>query len=353
MGSDTLKKRLMLGGLGTALVLVALAVLFAVTTWNAVDRVSIDRSESEGAGGPVASEDENSDEDEEDGEFDTSAFEGRQIFLLVGSDSREQLDDLEDFGAFEGRRADVVMVFIRIEGRAAVLSLPRDLLVSSLCDGSNSKLALMLEGCELINGPSVLTAVVEDLIGEKVDHFAMVDLAGFQEVVDEVGGYEICVRRPVRDPLSGLDLPAGCTIADGEQTLAWLRSRMTEELTEDGWRSLPGMNDLVRNERQREFLIEMMGRLSDFSSPRDIASTASAIAPHVTVDEDISLMGAVDFAWSMKGLGSGAVEELEVPVYDDVTADGTAVLRPSEPIEDIVAQFLSPETAEALSRKSG
>jgi LCP family protein required for cell wall assembly len=244
----------------------------------------------------------------------------------------------------------VVMVFIRTGDRVGVLSLPRDLLVTDRCNGSNSKLALMLEGCRLLNGPSILTAVVEDLIGETVDHFAMIDLAGFQEVVDEVGGYEICVERPVRDGLSGLDLPAGCTRADGSQTLAWLRSRTTEELTEDGWLIMPGMNDLVRNERQREFLVDMMGRLSDFSSPQDIASTASAVAPHVTVDEDMSLMGAVDFAWSMRGLGSGDVEELEVAVYDDVTAQGAAVLRPSEPIDEIVAEFLSPETAQTDPR---
>ena len=343
----------MLGGLITALILLGLALAFAISTWNAVNRVSIDQSDQEGSGGPVASEDEEQSDGVEDHAQDMSDFEGRQVFLLVGSDSREELEDLENFGDFEGRRADVVMVFLRTEGRAAVLSLPRDLEVTSRCDRSQTKLAVMLEGCQLLNGPTVLSSVVEDLIGEQVDHFAMVDLAGFQEVVHEVGGYEICVRRPVRDPLSGLDLPAGCTMADGEQTLAWLRSRMTEELTDSGWRKMAGMNDLVRNERQREFLIDMMGRLSDFSSPQDIASTASAVAPHVTVDEGMSLMGAVNFAWSIRGLGSGDVEELEVPVYDDVAQDGTAILRPSQPIDEIVAEFLSLETAQAGSGAAG
>ncbi|HVR79784.1 MAG TPA: hypothetical protein VMS99_15510, partial [Acidimicrobiia bacterium] len=135
--------------------------------------------------------------------------------------------------------------------------------------------------------------------------------------------------------------------------LAWLRSRYTQELTDNGWRPLPGMNDLVRNERQREFLIDLMGRLSDFSSPQAIASTASAVAPYVTVDSQLSLMGAVDFAWSLRGLGSGAVEELEVPVYDDVGIGGTAVLRASEPVDEIVAEFLSMETAGDSSTRSG
>jgi len=353
MGTTHLNKRLMLGGLAAGLILIALALAFALSTWGAVDRVAIGRPEVEGSGGAVASEGASGSAQPVDSEGTVDDFEGLQVVLLVGSDSREDLQDLEDFGSFEGRRADVVMVFLRVGSRAGVLSLPRDLVVKNLCDGSDSRLNMMLEGCDdLMNGPTLLTLVVEQLIGEKVDHFAMVDLAGFQHAVDAIGGYEICVRRPVRDLRSGLELPAGCTVADGPQTLAWLRSRSTQELTDNGWRPLPGMNDLVRNERQREFLIDLMGQLSDFSSPQDIASTASAVAPYVTVDSQLSLVGAVDFAWSLRGLGSGAVEELEVPVYDDV-AGGAAVLRASEPVDEIVAEFLSVETAGDSSTRSG
>jgi LCP family protein required for cell wall assembly len=342
----------MLGGLATVLTLVLAALAFALSTWGEVGRVAIDRPEVKGSGGAVASE-EPIGSDSSDGDASAGDFSGPQVVLLVGSDSREDLEDLEDFGAFEGRRADVVMVFLKSSGRIGLLSLPRDLAVESLCDGKETKLAAMLEGCgSLMNGPTLLTLVVEELIGETVDHVAMVDLAGFQEAVDTIGGYEICVSRPVRDPLSGLDLDAGCTKADGEQTLAWLRSRHTQELTEGGWRPMAGMNDLVRNERQRRFLVDVMGRLSDFSSPQDVASTASAVAPFLTVDSDLSLMSAVDFAWSLRGLVSGTVKELEVPVYDDVTRQGAAILRPTGPIEEIVAEFLGAETAEG-SRHAG
>jgi LCP family protein required for cell wall assembly len=192
-----------------------------------------------------------------------------------------------------------------------------------------------------MNGPTLLLTSVEDLIGEPVDHYAMVDLAGFQEVVDRVGGYEICLERPVRDLRADLDLPAGCTLADGAETLAWLRSRHTQELTDNGWRTLPGVNDLMRNQRQRDFLIEMMGRLSDFSSPGALTSAAGALAPYVTVDDQLSLTDAVSLAWIMRGLGLGQITQLEVPVVDHVTDDGSAVLLPATPVEDLVAGFLS------------
>jgi anionic cell wall polymer biosynthesis LytR-Cps2A-Psr (LCP) family protein len=109
---------------------------------------------------------------------------------------------------------------------------------------------------------------------------------------------------------------------------------------------VPGVNDLVRNDRQRTFLIDMMGGVADVTSPQDIAQVARAVAPFVTVDSDLSLMDAVDIAYTMRGLGSGSVTELKIPVYDDTTSGGAAVLRPSEPVDEIVAEFLSKTAAD-------
>jgi anionic cell wall polymer biosynthesis LytR-Cps2A-Psr (LCP) family protein len=125
-----------------------------------------------------------------------------------------------------------------------------------------------------------------------------------------------------------------------------LRSRHTQELTDDGWRAMPGVNDLVRNERQRAFLIDIMVRMADVSSPQDMAQAAQAVAPYVTVDADLSLVDAVNLALTMRGLSSGSVTELSVPVYDETTAGGAAVLRASTPVDEIVAEFLSTTAAE-------
>lgn len=266
---------------------------------------------------------------------------GLQAYLLVGSDSREDLDDPTGFGEFGGNRADVVMVVFKNGADTGLLSIPRDLLVENVCTGTETKVSVVLEGCEVMNGPTQLTLTVEDLIGVPVDHFAMVDLAGFQEAVDAVGGYEICVDNPVRDQRANLELPAGCTDATGAQTLAWLRSRHTQELVDGQWRTVPGINDLVRNERQRQFLIEIMGRVADISSPQDMASVARAVAPFVTVDSELSLVEAVNLAMTMRGLGTSSVTELEVQVYDFVTDDGAAALLPSTPIEELVAEYLA------------
>lgn len=354
MGPSSLKKRWLLVGGIVVLLLLGAAGVFALSTWGEVNRVSIDRPAETGSGPEAISEEADAGDeqpadespDAEEPPLDETPSVGTEVFLLVGSDSRENLDSLEGFGSFGGQRADVVMVLIATDSGAGVLSLPRDLWVESACGSSPTRINEMLGGCgSEMNGPSLLTLSVEQLIGQRVDHFAMVDLAGFQATVDAIGGYEICVENAVRDRRANLELPAGCTNATGEQALAWLRSRRTQELTENGWRTMSGMSDLARNERQRAFMIDIMGRLADFSSPQAVAATARAVAPYVTVDSDLSLMNAVNLAWTMRGLGTGAVAELEVPVRHFTTREGASVLLATTPVDEIVNGFVSPEVA--------
>lgn len=326
-------------------VLVGLTI-FAFVTWRRVDRVEITRT-------PVAQAEEVPERDTSPDataipEFRLppvpSATDGVDTVLLVGSDSRQNLDDLEGFGDFEGARADVLMLLIRPrgEGKAAVVSLPRDLWVSTPC--GQERINDVLEGCVGMNGESTLLVTVESLTGLGVDHLAMVDLAGFQEVVDKLGGYEICLEYPVKDRKAALDLPAGCQMADGSDTLAWLRSRSTLELHEDGtWVLMSGVSDLTRNQRQRDFLVEMLGRLSDFTEPQDAFRVAQTIAPHLTVDTELGVADAVSLAWTMRGLGH-SIEEVEIPVADYTTQAGADVLVATTDIERMIAEIVAVET---------
>lgn len=359
MGSSLLRKRLIIGGALVAVLVIGVAVAFTASTWGEVNRVTIDRPTEPASGTAAPTDDGEPGQKPEKSEDETepgfaAPSEGLDVFLLVGSDSRDDLDDLQGFGDIAGRRADVIMVLLRTETEAAVLSLPRDLWVEDVCTGREARINAMLAGCgKKTNGPTLLTLAVESLIGETVDHFAMVDLAGFQGAVDAIGGYEICVERRVRDVQANLELAAGCTMASGDQALAWLRSRRTQELTDSGWRTISGMSDLARNERQRTFLIDMMASLSDFSSPQAVTAVAQAVAPFLTVDSSLTLIDAVNIAWTMRGLSSGSVIELSVPVYDYKTEQGAAVLLPSVPVDEIVAGFTVPETADSANLLTG
>lgn len=341
--------------------LVGLTAYVALSTWGTVDRVEIDRAVSYAEGpGEEEEQDEAGSGENPDvtavPEFRLppvpSAADGIDTFLLVGTDSRAGLDDLTGFGDFEGARADVILLLIRPrkEGQAAVVSLPRDLWVSTPC--GRMRISEALEGCEGMNGETTLLVTVESLTGLGVDHFGLVDMAGFQEVVDELGGYEICLERPVRDVKAKLDLDAGCHEADGSDTLAWLRSRNTQELTEDGrWVRMTGVSDLTRNERQREFLVEMLGRLGNFAAPQDALNTAQAIAPYVTVDSRLGITQAVSLAWTMRDLDD-SITDISIPVEDYVTQNGAEVLRPTVDLEKVIAEVIAVETVGEIQGRS-
>ncbi|HEY5651221.1 MAG TPA: LCP family protein [Acidimicrobiia bacterium] len=322
-----------------AIVLAAWAIGPAWLAYRSLERFDGDADEAVETLNSIAQASEPDDAAEETEATRPEPIVGETTFLLVGTDDRSGLDDLTDFGDFEGRRADVVVVAVvdadRVEAR--LVSLPRDLVAPDLCGVHDEiRLADALEGCRTIGGETLLQLTVEQITGISIDHVASVDLEGFQEAVDELGGYEICVEHAVRDAASGLDLDAGCTAASGEQTLAWIRSRKTEELVDGRWRTIPGANDLARNARERQFLTDMFQRIIDATNVRQLQSLAATVAPHLTLDSSLDLPRLVQTGWSMRLLTADAIETVAIPVADE-TLRQMAVLRPTVD----VAAFLS------------
>lgn len=352
MSPDNRRRRWILAGVAVVGGVLVGVGAYAMTTWRSVDRVTIDRPDGLAVHDAPSAEPELGPDDMAVPEFRLppvpSSADGMDTFLMVGSDSRINLDDLEGFGEFEGARADVVLLVVRdrVTDQAAMVSLPRDLWVSLPCGGRN-RINVALEGCGEMNGPTTLLVTVESLTGVGVDHFGVVDFAGFQEVVDELGGYEICVDRPVRDERAHLALPAGCHLADGAATLAWLRSRETQELTEEGsWVVMEGVSDLTRTERQRDFMVEMIERIGDFGRPQDALAAARSVAPLLTIDSELGLTQAVSLAWTMRGLGGDSIHQMTLPVEDYVTEQGAEVLVPVGDVEEVIAEFLVATTVE-------
>lgn len=353
------RKRALIAGAIFLVAVVGAGFYLVASTWGDVKRVTINTptaAAQDEAPPPDESDEGSADEEQPLAITVPPSGDGLDVVVMVGSDSRKDLEDTDGFGDFDGERADVILVLLRernTSGKLGIMSIPRDLWVDRVCDEGKHRINDALEGCGSTNGPSAVVQTVEDLIGVPVDHFALVDLAGFQEAVDAVDGYEICVENRVRDVRARLALPSGCTHADGFQTLAWLRSRHTQELTDEGWKTVAGVSDLTRNDRQREFMIFMMGYLGDFSKPQDIIGVAQALAPFVTIDDRLSLMDAVGLASTINGLGSGQVEELIIPVADFTADSGAAVLVSTINPSTIVSDFLDGLSAEGSLGDAG
>jgi polyisoprenyl-teichoic acid--peptidoglycan teichoic acid transferase len=175
-----------------------------------------------------------------------------QNYLLVGSDSRAFVQGEEDENSFGdesdsgGQRADTI-ILVRIDPRtetADMTSFPRDLWVTIAGTGGRQ---------DRIN-------TIEMNFDIPIHHYAQVDFKGFRELVDAVGGVDVYLDAPVRDRdasgsnVSGLDIDrTGCVTLDGDQALAYVRSRHYEEFVDGRWR--PDVTgDIGRITRQQSFV---------------------------------------------------------------------------------------------------
>ncbi len=252
-------------------------------------------------------------------------------YLLIGSDQSGFLADV------------VLLVLFPSDGAAPMMvSIPRDLYLINPCTESYNRANAMLGGCRGFAGGTTLMALaVERFTGIAIDHFALVNFSGFEQVIDAVGGVELCFNSPTRDLQSELMVEAGCIQADGETTLAWVRSRRTEELQGEEWVLVAG-SDFARQRRQQDLMFKLAAQLRNFGDFASFASVAESVASAVRLDSGLSLGDAALLAWRNRNLTPGAVNRLSIPVQDYRTPGGAAVLIPGRTFNEVLAAAYPP-----------
>jgi LCP family protein required for cell wall assembly len=191
-------------------------------------------------------------------------------------------------------------------------------------------------------GQAAAVATVEQLTGVHIDHFAAVNLYGFYELAQVLGGVEVCLNHPVNDVNSGADFPAGYQHLDAAQALAFVRQR-------DG---LPN-GDLDRTHRQQAFLDSVMhqlrteGVLSDLTKIQALVNVARQ---YVITDAGWNLL---DFAAEAKNLTSSHLVFYTLPISGYATIDGqdANTVNPAD-IQSIVHSAFYPKPASTASRTS-
>lgn len=252
-------------------------------------------------------------------------------YLLVGTDASGYLADT------------IILALQPTEGGAPImLSLPRDLYVWNLCKETFTRLNSGLGGCSgVASGSELLAIMVEDYTGIPVDHLAKINFDGFARLVDVMGGISVCIDRPTRDLKSHLLLETvGCQVLDGEQALAWVRSRHAEELSGEEWVSVGG-SDFGRQRRQQDVLFQLAGKAASFASPGSLVERLSAVSSFVRFDSGWSLSQAVGTAWRYRGIDKSGVHRFSIDVRNYRTSYGAAVLLPSRPFADQLAEVYS------------
>ncbi|ARZ67871.1 LCP family protein [Streptomyces sp. HU2014] len=243
---------------------------------------------------------------------------GSQDILVLGSDSRAGANSA--YGKDEGSsRSDTAMIVHVYAGhkKASVVSIPRDTIVPRpecrTPDGKKSPAVKRAQFNEAysVGGASCAVATVEKMTNIRMDHYLEVDFAGFQKLIDKLGGVEVTTTKPIKDKWSHLDLAAGTHTLNGEQSLGLVRTRHG---VGDG-------GDLGRIKLQQAFikaLLDQIKHVGLFTSPTKLYGIADTATKALTTDRELASVDKLySFANGLKGIGSDDMQMVTLPVADD------------------------------------
>ncbi|WP_160147099.1 LCP family protein [Thermomonospora echinospora] len=233
--------------------------------------------------------------------------------LLLGSDSRDGAN--KQFGADNGGGSDTTILMHISPGgdRAIGISFPRDSMVQipecKKKDGTRVPAQFgQLNWAYSFAGPACTWNLIESITDIRIDHYAEIDMSGFIEVVDALGGVEICVPKAINDPKADLVLRKGRQTVMGKQAVGYVRTRTG---------GLGDGSDLSRIKRQQAFMGSVVNKATSGGLLKDPAKTYSflqAVAGAVKVDDRLTLSGMQKLASSLRGMSAGKVTFVTVPV---------------------------------------
>ena len=241
-------------------------------------------------------------------------------FLLVGTDDRagvpaKVLQSLHAGGESCHCTDTIMLVHLSAAGdRASVVSIPRDSYVDipAHLDPATGKQAPASMGkinaAYGMGGPPLTVATVEEATGLHIDHYLQLNFLSFVSTVDALGGVPVCTDKPLHDPKSGLDLPAGTTRLDGAEALKYVRARYVDPTA-----------DLGRMQRQQKFVAQVIQQATSSGTllnPVRLQSVASAVLKSVKADEGLSSKDMLALAARLKDLRPSSASFATVPLSD-------------------------------------
>ena len=269
-----------------------------------------------------------------------TAVAGFENYLLVGSDSREGIDptdpDFDVIGSATevgGQRSDTIMVmrYDTATSSAALMSFPRDLWVTI---GNGEKRNRINSAYNL--GAGMLARTITANFGIPIHHYIEVNFQGFKNLVDAIGGVQICTPHQVRDRQIGLRLWRGCQQISGMRALRYARSRYYEQRIDGRWQ-LEGTGDIGRSNRQRDFVAAMLKQTAKHAAanPFGMGNIISSITGAIQADPSLDIP---TFMKRMKPAADGSIASYPLEVYQDTEA-GMAVVKLGGASQSVIDYF--------------
>ncbi|MFF2960323.1 LCP family protein [Streptomyces sp. NPDC057963] len=239
-------------------------------------------------------------------------------YLIVGSDSRQGMtaEDKKKLhtGSAEGKRTDSMMILHDGSNGPTLVSLPRDsnVEIPSFKGSDSGKLYpargrfTKLNAAYAMDGPELLVRTVEFNTGLHIDHYVEIGFGGFAKIVDAIGGVELDIPKGFKDKKSGADFKAGTQTLNGEQSLAFVRTRYAF-----------AESDLARTKNQQKFLAALASQTatpSTILNPFKFYPTMGAGLDTLIVDKDMSLWSLGQMFFAMKGVTGGDGTSMNMPI---------------------------------------
>ncbi len=131
-----------------------------------------------------------------------------------------------------------------------------------------------INGAYAYGGAALQIKTVEGFLGTEIDHVAIINFTGFEDLIDAVGGVTVDVPHKLCADISGgagggqggmtLHLGKGENTLDGEQALAYSRIRKASECPGPGKSAYSfGYDDFDRAKAQQAVIAGIKGRLTD------------------------------------------------------------------------------------------
>lgn len=264
----------------------------------------------------------------------SAGAEGALNILMIGTDSREGLGGKYGDVGSPGH-ADTTFLFHVAKDRtnATAISFPRDLKVDiPECTTEDKSKTIPGQQNAMFNtslgqgqrGPDCTWKTIEQLTDIRIDHFIMVDFNAVKTLSSAVGGVEVCLAKDINDPDSHLNLPAGKHTVEGEEALAFVRTR----------HAVGFGGDLTRIPLQQQFLSSMIRKIKSngtLTSPTKLFKLADAATKALTVDSGIgSIKKLAGLGKELGKVNPKNITFATVPVADDPADKNRLVLKDKE-----------------------
>jgi len=249
--------------------------------------------------------------------------------LILGTDTRAGANSeygTEADSAGEGQSDVMLLMNISADNsQVSITSFPRDLMVP-IPDCISSVTGKVVPGSRsgqlnaaLGAGPGCTVAAINDLTGLTIDHFMLADFTAVKQLSTALGGVEVCVDHAMYDVNgSFLKLPAGNSLVQGEQALAFLRTR----------HAFGDASDLDRIKAQQYFLGSMARKVTSEGTLTNLPklyNLADVVTKNLTIDQGLANVPAmIGIANRLAKINLANVSFVTVP-YEAYTGDNNRV----------------------------